>query len=92
MEVGDEGDVDGGVGGIEGGCEHGGEGGQQGVGQGEPEHLEGDKEVDKEEDDHDGVPGPRIEREESPDQAKGDCSAKEKSAEMKKVWSEKTRT
>ena len=76
MEVGDEGNVDGGVGGVEGGCEHGREGGQQGVGQGEAEHLEGDKEVDKEEDDHDGVPGPWVEREKGPYQPKRDCSAK----------------
>ena len=75
MEVGNEGYVDGGVGRVEGGGEHGCEGGQQGVGQGEAKHLEGDKEVDEEEEDHDGVPGPRVEREESPNQAKGYCSA-----------------
>ena len=75
MEVGDEGDVDGGVGRVEGGREDGGEGGQQGVGEGQVEHLEGDKEVDKEEEDHDGVPRPRVEREKSPYQPEGDCSA-----------------
>ena len=89
MEVGDEGDVDGGVGGVEGGGEHGREGGQQGVGQGEAEHLEGDNEVDKEEDDHDGVPGPRVEREKSPYQPEGDCSVE---SEIKTSFEVKRRT
>ena len=75
MEVGDEGDVDGGVGRVEGGREDGGEGGQQGVGEGEVENFEGNEEVDKEEEDHDGVPGPRVEREKCANQSKRDCSA-----------------
>lgn len=75
MEVGDEGDVDRGVGGVEGGGEHRREGGQQGVGEGEVENFEGNEEVDKEEEDHDGVPGPRVEREKCANQSKRDCSA-----------------
>ena len=65
MEVGNEGDrADGGVGRVDGGGEDGGEGGEEGVGEGEAEHLGGDDKVDGKEEDHDGVPGPGVKREE----------------------------
>ena len=72
MEVGNEGDrADRGVGRVDGGGEDGGEGGEEGVGEGEAEHLEGDNKVDDKEEDHDGVPGPGVEREEGCYQSKG---------------------
>ena len=46
-----------------------------GVREGEVENFEGNEEVDKEEEDHDGVPGPGVEREKCANQSKRDCSA-----------------